>query len=57
LVSCKKARDYLTKKHAINEFEKSLIQYYFDNYKINLKISKEEKQDENDTPIWQSKNN
>lgn len=50
-------RDYLTKKHTINEFEKSLIQYYFDNYKINLKISKEEMQDENDTPIWQSKNN
>ena len=50
-------RDYLTKKHTINEFEKSLIEFYFDNYKINLKLSKEEMQDENNTPIWQSKNN
>lgn len=50
-------RDYLTKKHSINDFEKRLIQYYFDNYKIYLKIKKEEMQDENDTPIWQSKNN
>lgn len=50
-------RDYLTKKHKINEFEKSLIEFYFDNYKIKLKLSKEEMQDENNTPIWQSKNN
>ena len=32
-----------TKKHSLNEFEKQVIKYYYDNYKVRLELYEEDR--------------
>ena len=32
-----------TKKHSLNEFEKQVIEYYYDNYRVRLELYEEDR--------------
>lgn len=47
-------RNYLTKKHSINDYENKIISFYEEKFNIKLKLKEEDKHKE---LFWQRKNN